>query len=197
MPYPISAVLLAAGQSSRMGVNKLLLRFEGRSLVRRAAECLCDSECAEVIVVVGYEAEAVVVELSGLAVRPILNARFEAGMATSIATGIEAASPNSTAFLIALADMPLMTPDCVRSILSEFDGDPSAIVAPVYRGRRGHPVLFGSGYRSLLAALEGDRGARSIVEAHREYLHLVSVDSESALTDWDYPADVPEEIEVR
>jgi molybdenum cofactor cytidylyltransferase len=197
MAYPISAVLLAAGESRRMGANKLLLRVEGRSLVRRAAECLCDSDCTEVLVVLGYEAEAVVAELSGLAVRPTFNPRFQAGMATSIAAGIQAASPNSMAFLIALADMPLMTPHSVRLLLSEFDGNPSCIVAPVYRGRRGHPVLFGSGYRSLLAELEGDRGARGIIDRHREQLHLVAVESASVLTDWDYPADLPDGIEVR
>lgn len=118
-------------------------------------------------------------------------------MATSIAAGIQAASPNSMAFLIALADMPLMTPHSVRLLLSEFDGNPSCIVAPVYRGRRGHPVLFGSGYRSLLAELEGDRGARGIIDRHREQLHLVAVESASVLTDWDYPADLPDGIEVR
>jgi molybdenum cofactor cytidylyltransferase len=101
------------------------------------------------------------------------------------------------AFLIALADMPLMTPDSVRPLLLGFGGDPSDIVAPIYRGRRGHPVLFGAGYRSLLAALEGDQGAKSIIEEHEERLRLVAVDSESAVTDWDYPADLPDGIDVR
>lgn len=180
-----------------MGANKLLLRFEGEALVRRCARCLVAAEPVEVIPVVGYDSRAVLEALSGLSVRPVVNPQFEAGIGGSIAAGIQAASTNSEAFLIALADMPHITPELLRRLFEEFDGDPYTIVAPAFQGRRGHPVLFGAAHRSLLTRLQGDRGARDIIERKRDHLRLVVCESESVLQDWDYPADLPDGIEVR
>jgi len=180
-----------------MGANKLLLNIEGEALVRRSARCLVAARPVEVIAVVGYDSEAVLEALSGLPLLPIVNPQFEAGIGASIAAGVQAAAATSEGFLIALADMPHVAPELLRRLFEEFDGDPYTIVAPEFQGRRGHPVLFGAAHRLLLTRLQGDRGARDIIERHRDHLRLVVCESESVLQDWDYPADLPDGIEVR
>ncbi len=140
------------------------------------------------VVVTGYEGDAVRAALAGHAVRFAHNDAYAEGMASSIRAGVEAL-PQVSGALIALADMPGLRPRHVEALIAAFaDADPEAICVPTYRGRRGHPVLFGAAHFAALCALRGDRGGRALLES--EPVREVAVDDDGVLVDVDTGADL-------
>jgi molybdenum cofactor cytidylyltransferase len=171
----IAAVVLAAGLSRRMGQPKLLLPLGGAAVIRRAVEPLVGL-VDDVVVVTGPEATAIHAALQGLPVRFAVNPHPEAGQGTSIAAGVAALDPATRAVLIALGDQPALPPAIVPALLAAFARTDKAIVAPVYRGFQGTPVLFAAAVFPELRALTGDRGARAIVAARAERVARVEFD---------------------
>src|SRR5258705_99813 len=125
----------------RMGRQKLLLELQGKAVVRWAVEGVLP-HVGDLIVVTGHEDAAVRAALAGLAVRFVVNPRPEAGQGTSIATGASALAPGTVAALVVLGDQPRLPPDVIPTLLRERERTGRAIVAPVYRGTQGTPVLF-------------------------------------------------------
>jgi molybdenum cofactor cytidylyltransferase len=115
--------------------------------------------------------------------------RGEAGMGASLACAVRA-TPNASAWVVALADMPGIRADTLQRVMHSVESDASAIAAPVYRGQRGHPVGFGWAHAPALMALRGDRGARDILAAHTGQLLLLEVDDPGVVADVDTPADL-------
>lgn len=191
----IAGLLLAAGQSRRMGGgSKLLLPIAGKTLVRRAAETLLAAELAPVLVVVGQDPEAVRRELAGLPLGFVENPRYADGMASSIVAGVSALGDAPRAVAIALGDMPRTSPDTVRALLRAFAASGKGIAVPVHGSRRGHPVVFDlREYRHALLALDGDAGARSVLATHSEDVLEVPVDDPGVLIDVDTPEDYERE----
>ena len=183
--YPVSAVVLAAGTSSRMGAeNKLLLPWGDKSVLEVVVNTLVGAALHEVVVVVGHEAETVAAVLESYPVRVATNDDFAAGMSASLRTGIEAADAAAAGYLVALGDMPAITAGIVDLLCRRFnEAGESAILLPVNEGRRGHPVIFASDYREELLALSGDRGARSVVERHPGCVVEVPVSASGILAD--------------
>lgn len=159
----ISAILLAAGLSQRLGRNKLLLSPGGVPIVRRAAMALLDSRAAEVIVVTGHEAEKVRAALEGLDVRFVHNPDYETGQGISLLTGLTEAAREAEGYLFALGDQPFMTTRLIDRLIGAFGSSQAHVAAPFYKGRRGNPILISRELREELLALGGDEGARSIV----------------------------------
>lgn len=120
----------------------------------------------------------------------------EAGMGASLACAVRA-TPNASAWVIALADMPGVRADTLRRVVHAVDSDARAIAAPVYRGQRGHPVGFGWAHAPALMSLRGDRGARDILAAQAGQLVLLEVDDPGIVADIDTPADLARFIEAR
>lgn len=147
-----------------MGRGKLLLDWGSRPIIRSAVEQVAAGGVGELIVVVGHEALAIREVLSGLPVRFVQNPNPEAGQGSSIACGIAALAPGTEAALIALGDQPQLAPEIVPRLLTTFRQTGNLIVAPVYRGVQGNPVLFASAVFPELTALTADRGARTVVE---------------------------------
>lgn len=190
------ALVLAAGASRRMGEgrNKLLEEIEGEALVVRVVDAFFDAGIRRVVVVVGHEAERV---RSALAGRPgvelVSNSAWREGMGHSLAAGvrsltIEGSEPVS-GVLVTVGDLPELPSEVIERVLEAHRADPSprAICLPTHAGRDGHPVLFGADHYAALAVLEGDRGARAIVEANAEQVRRVPVDSDRILRDVDTP----------
>ena len=174
----VAAVLLAAGGATRFGgAHKLLLPFDGETVVRRAARNLLASESLdEVIVVLGREAAAVRAELEGLPVRFVENAAFADGQSGSLKIGAAAARQSGArAVLVALGDQPTVDPEVVRRVVERWREGGAAVVAAEYDDGRGHPVLFDESVLEELDAISGDRGGRAVVEAHADRLRLVRV----------------------
>ncbi len=171
----IAAIVLAAGFARRMGRQKLLLAYRGTPIVRHSIEAVA-RHVEDVVVVTGQDEAAVREALSGLEVRFARNPRPHDGQGSSIAVGVAALKPWTTAALIALGDQPHVPALVVPALLATFKRGGKTIVAPVYRGTQGTPVLFGSEVFAELAALTGDSGARSVVAARPERVALVPFD---------------------
>ena len=159
-----------------MGRPKLLLDWGGKPVIRRAVEQVRAGGVDEVVVVLGREAQGIREALSGLPVRFVENPEPEAGQASSIACGVSALGPAASATLIALGDQPALPPDVIPRLLQTFRETGKAVVAPVYRGAQGNPVLFASAVFPELRGLTGDRGARSVVEKDPSRVALASFD---------------------
>lgn len=181
-PSSIAAVVLAAGLSRRMGRRKLLLALDGKPLVRWSVEAIAP-HVDTVLVVTGPDDTAIRDALAGLAVRFAENPRPEDGQGTSLASGIAALHGDVGAVLVALGDQPCLPPAVVPALIATFRRTGKAVVAPVYRGLQGTPVLFAVSVFPELAALTGDAGARRIVERDPSRVGRVDFDVEM-------PADV-------
>jgi len=171
----IAAVMLAAGLARRMGRQKLLLQLQGKPVVRWSVEHIV-SHVEDVVVVTGPEDTAIRQALENLSVRFAVNPRPQDGQGTSIAAGIAALKPWTTAALIALGDQPRMPAAVVPALLDAFRRSGKAIVAPVYQGIQGTPVLFSSEVFGELRALTGDAGARAVVKVNPERVEAVAFD---------------------
>ena len=187
----IAALLLAAGASRRFGggLQKLVQDLKGRPVVRWSAESLIGAPVDEVIVVVGSSDGPVRDALAGLNVRYVHNAAADLGMASSIAVGASALTVGTDAVLVALGDEPLVGCDPVRRVVERYRQGGASVVAPIFRGVRGHPVLFDRTVFAELAALSGDRGARGVADRDPARLALVELDIPKPV-DVDTPEDL-------
>jgi molybdenum cofactor cytidylyltransferase len=174
----IAAVVLAAGTSSRMGRQKLLLPVEGgRPLVRCAVEPVVAAGLDDVVVVLGRDAEAVADALVGLRVRTVVNPRYAEGQSTSLRVGLDALAPDTEAIVVALGDQPLADPGLIRQLVDVFRRGDASIVLPRYRDGRGHPVLFGAPVFDELRAVTGDQGGRVVIARDASRVAEVPVDA--------------------
>ena len=179
--------MLAAGLARRMGGGKLLLALGGKPIVRWSVEAL-RPHVADLVVVTGGGGDAIRAALDGLDVRFVENPHPEAGQGSSIAVGAAALGKDAEAVIIALGDQPRVPPDVISELLAAWRRTGKTIVAPVYRGVQGTPVLFSADVFVELIALTGDAGARSVVAARPERVARVAFDREMP-PDVDTPED--------
>ena len=188
----ISAIILAAGESTRMGAeNKLLLPFQGTTLLGATVTAVTHSRVGETIVVVGHEQERVRKALAGLPVRIVFNPDYREGMSTSIHAGVRACSPDTRGLMICLSDMPRVGSADLNRLIDRFEGaDQDAIVLPTFSGQRGNPVLFSCRFRPEVLAVRGPTGGcKSVVKAHPEAVIEVPLERDNVLQDIDTPED--------
>jgi CTP:molybdopterin cytidylyltransferase MocA len=192
MSRSVSGVLLAAGTSRRFGGRpKQLATFDGEPLVRRAARQALESRLAELVVVVGFEADRVRSVLEDLQLPVVENAAYGAGQSTSVAAGLEAVDEDADACLFLPCDQPYLAAKTLNRLLWAYERTGGGIVVPAFRGRRGAPTLFDRRYFPELRALTGDAGGRQLLQRHPESILSVDLESELPLLD----ADTPEELE--
>lgn len=184
---PITIVLLAAGKSSRMGEHKLLLPINGRPLMTYALEVAARSGAAEVIVVLGHDAEAVRQAIPSGPWRIIECNDYAAGMSASLRAGILAAPDDTIGAVILLADQPLISATLLREVMSRATKFAQRIVATQAGGRPSTPVYFPRALFGELLGLTGDEGGRSVLARHRELLQIVMPGDEDELLDVDDP----------
>ncbi len=185
----IAVLVLAAGQSRRMGpTNKLLIPIDGKPMLRHTVEAALTSKANDVIVVTGHEHAAVEAILAGTAVRVVHNPAFADGLSTSLKTGIAALPPGIDAALVCLGDMPEIDAELIDRLIAAFDpAGGRSIVVPTHNGKRGNPVLWGSAFFSAMLAIEGDVGARHLIGQHAEAVVEVPFENASSLVDIDTP----------
>ena len=190
----ISAILLAAGESRRMGTqNKLLLPYGGQELIRHMVQQLLQTQIAELILVSGHEADQVEAAVRDLGIQIVHNPRYKLGMTTSIQAGIAAASEKSTGFMVCLSDMPRILPEeydgLMDAFLSQQKKDDRTILIPVAHQQDGNPVIFSSRYRQLILDHPEMKGCKGVVWAHAAHVCSLPVDSAHFLRDMDTPED--------
>jgi molybdenum cofactor cytidylyltransferase len=185
----VSAVVLAAGRSTRMGgPNKLLAELNDRKLVRIVTERALASKAKDVIVVTGHQAELVEKALSGLKVTFVRNPDFAEGLASSVKVGISAVPKQADGAVICLGDMPMISADLIDRLIGAFAPDRGNLIAvPVSDGRRGNPVLWSRRFFNELMTLDGDVGARHLIAKHNETVAEVPVADDGAFLDIDTP----------
>jgi len=185
----VTAIILAAGRSTRMGgPNKLLAELGGKTLVRIVTEQSLASKASSVVVVTGHQAEQVEKALAGLKVTFVRNPDFAEGLASSVKAGIGAVPPNADAAVICLGDMPLISADLIDRLIEAFAPDRGNLIAvPVSDGRRGNPVLWSRRFFNELMTLDGDIGARHLIAKHGEAVAEVAVEGHGAFLDIDTP----------
>ncbi len=160
----IAAVVLAAGMSSRMGRQKLLLPMAGeRPLIRLSVERVLAAGLDDLVVVLGQNAEAVGAALAGLPIRTVVNPLYAEGQSTSLRAGLDALRPETEAVVVALGDQPLPEPALIGRLVAAFRQSGRPIVAPRYRDGRGNPVLFAARLFDELRAVTGDQGGRAVI----------------------------------
>ena len=181
----ISAILLAAGESKRMGTNKLSLSWGRKTVLEHCLRVLLGSQIGEVLVVVNKQTWELGQRLRGPRVRLVYNPQSKKGMSTSIREGIQAMDQKSRAVLIALGDQPLLKVNTVNALIQAYVEKKGTIIVPVFRGKRGHPVLFDGKYKKELLKLKKDVGAKALLERHGKEVYEAHSKSEGVVVDID------------
>ncbi len=176
----ISAILLAAGESSRFEGTKQLIALDGVNLVDRALATIRRSKVDDIVVVLGNRAEEVRAKIKGSGFRVAVNKRFREGMSTSLKAGVKALPRDSDAVVVILADQPFVTAGLIDRLIAKYLEQSCRVVTSSSGGLVSPPVLFDRSIFEEIALLKGDTGAKSIVLNHKS-AERVEVDPEALL----------------
>lgn len=182
----VSAILLAAGSSTRMGTCKQLLPLGDTTVLARCLDTLRCGGVDDIVVVVSARGEDVARDAEGCSVRVVVNREEGGDMSSSIRAGREALGPDCDRVIVALCDYPLVTAATISSMISRSSELSGAIIIPEYQGRRGHPLLFP---RHILDELEADMTLRDVVRRTSSRVCPTPVDDPGILLDMDTPED--------
>ena len=186
----IYAVLLAAGESSRLYPQKLFLPWRKSTILEEAVDNLLAAQLSGTVVVLGKESGRAEDLLSSRSCRVVFNPDFRRGMGSSLSRGAafwrkEVKISPSDGILVALADQPFISSRLINRVISSYRVSARGIVVPVFRGRRGHPVILAGKYLPELIGLNMDVGARFIIRDHPDDTLEVEVNSEAIFCDID------------
>ena len=184
-----SALLLAAGESRRMGEFKQLLPFGGKSFVACCVDNLMASRVGEVVVVTGHREADVRRAVSDRPVTFAHNEEYREGMSSSIKRGLEAVSPSARVLIVALVDQPHVGPAIFDQVIDTYEKQRPLIVVPTYGGRNGHPIAIDLSLRDEIMAMDARVGLRQVVHAHKDKVVYTEAASEAVLIDCDLPED--------
>ncbi len=194
MKQPTAGIILAAGESLRFGQSKLLARFKNKPLIAWVLEAALGSKLQHIILVLGHQPHCVLQALGRHCKHPRLgitiNPRYAEGQSTSLREGLSAAAPEFDSVMFLLGDQPLVTAGLIDSLLEKFWRSSKGICVPVCRDRRRNPTLFSSKFYRPILALQGDVGARKIIESNPAEVLRVEVDNPLLFIDIDTKADL-------
>jgi molybdenum cofactor cytidylyltransferase len=183
----ISALILAAGSSSRMGANKLLLSIAGKPVLAHTLEHVHAADIHPIIVVTGHRSDDIGA-LIPTGVASVFNPAFASGMASSLKAGLAELPDDIDAVLIVLGDMPAVRSQDIATLAAAFSPeDGRSIVVPVYQGRRGHPIIFARAFWPALLEVVGDQGGRQVLNDNPDAVYEVVIDHPGVLADADTP----------
>ena len=175
----ISAILLAAGQSKRMGdENKLVKNFQGIPLIKHSVRNILASFIGELIIVLGHQKEIIEKLIDkNEKIKFVFNQDFESGMATSIKTGLNHLSEETEAFFICLGDMPMVNKDIFNLLIKSKNN--REIIVPTYKNKQGNPILFSKSMKKKIMTIEGDVGAKKILELNKDKILNIETNDQS------------------
>jgi len=192
----ICAIVLAAGCSRRMGVQKLLLPFGDKTVITHIVNQLLLSNVDEVHVVVGHQAKRISRELSPLPVSIVYNSNYKSGMLSSVRCGLRNLPQQCKAVLVTLGDQPSITSKLIDQMLQAFVTTEKSILVPLYNNKRGHPMLFSESYRNEILTQYDNVGLRGLLLSHYDDVFELPVSTSAVLSDMDCPEDYRREIEL-
>jgi len=184
-PTYLSAILLGAGESKRMEVDKLSLPWGRGTVIEHCLETLLRSKVKEIIIVLNDRMRERLSHVRDQRVKVVINPYYKRGMSTSIRRGVKAVDPKSHGILIALGDQPFLKARTINSLIDTFIRRRHGIIVPSFQGRKGHPVIFHRRFERELLKLKGDVGGRSIVERYAKEVWTVPVKSKGVIKDID------------
>jgi molybdenum cofactor cytidylyltransferase len=186
----IAAVILAAGQSRRMGQPKMILPWGTHTVIAQVVSVLAGAGVVEIVAVVGGARRQVEAALAELPVRTVFNPRFEEyEMTASLQTGLGVLSPNIQACLVVLGDQPQIESEVVNAVIAAYQTSGADLVIPSYQMRRGHPWLVSKPLWKDIQALQPPATMRDFINRHVDRIHYLEVASASVLKDLDTPGD--------
>lgn len=191
----VAGVVLAAGESRRMGQLKALLPFGSRTVIEQVLQPLLNADLSEVAVVLGHRAAEIAAVLEPLPVRLLHNANYRLGMTTSVQVALRALDPVPDAYLLALVDQPQIGLPVVRQLLAAHARTRKGLVIPVWQGKRGHPMLLAAAYRPAVLALTAEQGLNVITRGYPHDTLELPVGSDDVLRDMDYQEDYVAELQ--
>lgn len=183
----IGAVILAAGESKRMGKNKLLLEVKGKRIIEWVVESF-KGVVDDIVVVLGYQPEIIIPILKKLEVKWTINKKYLDGMVSSFKEGLKKLKNHESVFL-ALGDQPFVDKEFLLKAIDAWKNQKARIVSPVHKGKKGHPVLFDRSLFDEILSLDEHKTIRDIIHAHVDELHLIEA-GKWAILDMDVPEDL-------
>lgn len=188
----ITAIILAAGMSTRMGRPKQLLKVGNSTLVRIVTENVLLSNIDELLIVTGYQQKKVAAAINDLPVRVVFNPRYKDGQGTSLAMGVKSISDSASAFMVFMVDQPMISASLINMLIEEFQKRSCLALRPVCKGVPGHPVIFSSSVSEYLKDLRGDEGARQVLKKLEDKVEYFQVQDEAVIFDIDTPENFKE-----
>ena len=198
----LAAVILAAGESSRMGSPKALLPISGMPFIEEIVRALKGTKVDEIIVVVGHHAAEIQERIAHLPITVVVNEDYKKGQLSSLVAAIRSLQSRTDSgkidgLLVHLVDHPFISPPLVDEMIERFYQSKKLIVIPRCRGQRGHPVLFSRALFSELLSTPVDQGAKAVVHAHRDQTLEIETEYEGVTIDIDTPEEYRRYLEVR
>lgn len=182
----IGAVILAAGESSRMGVQKLLLDIKGKPMIERIIESF-KGIADEIVVALGHKPEVLIPTLKKKGVKWTVNLNYQEGMISTFKEGLKILE-NSDAVFLALGDQPFVDRDYLVKAIESWEKG-AKVVSPIHRGKKGHPVLFDHSLFKEILTLGKNQFVRDVIHRHKGELSLIE-SGEWAVRDLDTPEDL-------
>ncbi len=176
---------MAAGESRRMGFPKMLLNFSGKTMIENVISNVAESETDGILVVLGANREDLIDLIRKFDVKHCYNDRYKEGMLSSVRCGFSNLPSDFTAALVFQGDQPFVSASVINIVINAYRSSGKGIVIPVYKGKRGHPLLLDRKYSEEIAALDPDKGLRSISYLHPEDVLEVETDVQGILRDID------------
>ena len=190
----ITALVLAAGESRRMGRTKLLLPFGQKTMIEAVISHVTRSQVNHIIVVLGADADKIKSKIKNLPIATVLNSNYKQGMLSSIKCGFHHLPEKTEAVLVCLGDQPSIPSSVADQVIETYKKTKKGIVVPVYHKERGHPVLIDVKYKKEIEKLDPAIGLRQLVYNHPEDTVEVKVDTSSILRDIDSVDDYEQEL---
>lgn len=191
----IVGVVLAAGESRRMGRLKALLPFGSHTVIEQVLQPLLQAGLAQVAVVLGHRAAEIAAVLTALPIQLLYNPDYQHGMTTSVQVAMRDITPVADAYLLALVDQPQIGVEPIRRLLTALRQTRRGIIVPTYQGKRGHPLLLAGRYRNEVLALGPQQGLHLVTRGHPEDTREVPWTNDDILRDMDYQADYEAELQ--
>lgn len=185
---PISAIVVAAGLSTRMGKAKQLLPYQSHTVIEQVVSVLLQCPLAEIVVVTGHEREAMEAKLAPWPVRVVFNLNYKKGeMLSSVQRGLTTLNPEIHAALIVLSDQPQLETSVVQQLTDAYQAGANQLIIPSFKMRRGHPILIDRLLWPEILALDSEKTLRAIINTHADEIHYIVVETDSVLRDMDTP----------
>ena len=185
----IWGIILAAGASTRMKKQKMLLPYKGKTIVATVISNTISALNKNLVVVLGANRLEISKEISNFQLKIIENQRYSEGMLSSVLCGLEALPDETEAFLVVLGDQPQIGSDVTFKVIDAYKNSGKAIVIPVFEKRRGHPVLINFKYKTEIQGLNPEKGLRALMEKFADDIFEVECGSPEILRDIDTPQD--------